>query len=75
MEAIDLVFSASIVDVPSPLQSQTVYDEEFVCVVDAKSSYRKALTVEQYMKAEHIIVSIQGGIQVAPDKQSCGSRL
>ncbi len=66
--SVDLVFSASIVDVPSPLQSQTVYDEEFVCVVDAKSSYRKALTVEQYMKAEHIIVSIQGGIQVAPDK-------
>ena len=64
----DLVFSASIVDVPSPLQSQAIYDEEFVCVVDAKSSYKKSLTIGQYIKAEHIVVGIQGGIQVAPDK-------
>jgi DNA-binding transcriptional LysR family regulator len=66
--SVDLVFSASTVDAPSPLQSQTIYDEEFVCAVDAKSPFKKTLTIAQYIKAEHISVSIQGGIQVAPDK-------
>lgn len=66
--SVDLVFSASIVETPSPLLSQTVYDEEFICVVDAKSSYKKSLTIGQYIKAEHVVVSIQSGIQVAPDK-------
>jgi DNA-binding transcriptional LysR family regulator len=66
--SVDLVFIASLVEVPSPLTSQGVYDEEFVCVVDAKSSFKKALTIEQYMKAKHVTVSIQRGLQVAPDK-------
>ncbi len=66
--SVDLVFSASTVDAPSPLQSQTVYNEDFVCVVDAKSPYKKAINIGQYLKAEHITVSIQSGIQVAPDK-------
>jgi len=66
--SVDLVFSASLVEVPAPLQSQTIYDEEFVCVVDANSPYKKTLTITQYLKAEHVVVSIQSGIQVAPDK-------
>ena len=66
--SVDLVFSASLVEVPSPLQGQMIYDEKFVCVVDAKSPYKKALTIKQYIEAKHVIVSIQGGIQVAPDK-------
>ena len=66
--SVDLSFGASSVEAPSPLQSQTIYEEEFVCAVDAKSPFTKALTLAQYMKAEHISISILGGIQVAPDK-------
>jgi DNA-binding transcriptional LysR family regulator len=66
--SVDLAFSASSVEAPPPLQSQTIYEEEFVCVVDAKSFFTKTLTITQYMKAEHISISILGGIQVAPDK-------
>ena len=44
------------------------YDDEFVCVVDAKSKFRKALTIEQYLEAKHVAVNIQRGLQVAPDK-------
>lgn len=66
--SVDLAFSASSVEAPSPLQSQTIYEEEFVCAVDAKSPFKKALTLAQYMKAEHISIGILGGIQVAPDK-------
>ena len=35
--SVDLVFLASVVEVPSSLNSQLVYDEEFVCAVDAQS--------------------------------------
>ena len=66
--SVDLAFGASSVEAPPPLQSQTIYEEEFVCAVDAKSPFPKALTLAQYMRAEHISISIQGGIQVAPDK-------
>jgi DNA-binding transcriptional LysR family regulator len=66
--SVDLAFSASSVEAPSALQSQTIYEEEFVCAVDAKSPFTKALNLAQYMKAEHISISILGGIQVAPDK-------
>ena len=66
--SVDLVCSASSVDVPSPLQSQRIYDEEFVCAVDSKSPFKRALTISQYINAEHISVSILGGIQVVPDR-------
>ena len=66
--SVDLTFGASIVEAPSPLQSQTIYDEEFVCVVDAKYPSKQAMSMEQYVGAEHICVSIQGGVQATPDK-------
>jgi DNA-binding transcriptional LysR family regulator len=65
---IDLAMAASIVDVPPPLQSQMIYNEDFLCAVDAKSPYKRALTIGQYMKAEHLSIAIQSGIQVVPDK-------
>jgi DNA-binding transcriptional LysR family regulator len=65
---VDLVFSAGNVEAPSPLTSQTIYEEEFICAVDANSRFKKALTISQYIEAEHISVSILGGLQVAPDK-------
>lgn len=66
--SVDLVLSASVVDAPPPLQSERIYDEELVCVVDAKSPLKRQVNIRQYMKAKHVIVSIQSGSQVAPDK-------
>jgi DNA-binding transcriptional LysR family regulator len=65
---VDLAMAASIVDVPPPLQSQMIYTEDFLCAMDAKSPYKRALTINQYIKAEHISIAIQSGIQVVPDK-------
>ena len=65
---IDLALSANSLEIPSQLQSQMIYNEEFVCVVDAKSSYKQSLTIAQYIKADHVSISIQGGMQVIPDK-------
>jgi DNA-binding transcriptional LysR family regulator len=65
---IDLAVAASIVEAPPPLQSQMIYDEDFLCAVDANSPYKRTLTIGQYIKAEHISIAIQSGIQVVPDK-------
>jgi DNA-binding transcriptional LysR family regulator len=66
--SVDLSFGASSVEAPPPLQSQTIYDEQFVCVADGNRRLPKSLTLSQYVKIEHISISILGGIQVAPDK-------
>ena len=66
--SVDLAFGSSTVDPPSALQSQTIYEEQFVCVADAKRRLPKSLTLEQYLKLEHISITILGGIQVSPDK-------
>lgn len=66
--SIDLAMAASTVEVPQPLQSQMIYEEEFVCAVDAKFPVKRALTIAQYIKAEHISIAILGGLQVVPDK-------
>jgi DNA-binding transcriptional LysR family regulator len=66
--SIDLAFASHTVEAPPPLQSQTIYDEQFVCVADGKRHFPKALTLKQYLKLEHISIDILGGIQVSPDK-------
>jgi hypothetical protein len=58
----------STVETPSALQSQTIYKEQFVCVADAKRRLPKSVTLEHYLKLEHISITILGGIQVSPDK-------
>ncbi len=66
--SVDLAFGSNLVEVPPPLQSQTIYEEGFVCVADRKRRLPKSLTLEQYLKLEHMSISILGGIQVSPDK-------
>ena len=66
--SVDLSFGASSVEAPSPLQGQTIYEEQFVCVADRNRRLPKSLPLAQYVKLEHISISILGGIQVSPDK-------
>ncbi|MGB2668797.1 MAG: LysR substrate-binding domain-containing protein, partial [Candidatus Acidiferrum sp.] len=66
--SVDLAFGSSTVEPPSALQSQTIYEEQFVCVADAKRRLPKSLTLGQYLKLEHISITILGGVQVSPDK-------
>jgi DNA-binding transcriptional LysR family regulator len=66
--SVDLAFASSTVEPPSALQSQSIYEEQFVCVADAKRRLPKSLTLEQYLNLEHISITILGGIQVSPDK-------
>ncbi len=66
--SVGLAFGSSTVEPPSVLQSQTTYEEQFVCVADSKRRLPRSLTLEQYLKLEHICITILGGIQVSPDK-------
>ena len=55
--------------VPSPLQTEVIYEEELVCVVAAESPCRRQLTLKQYLAAEHISVDIVEGSQYIPEKR------
>jgi DNA-binding transcriptional LysR family regulator len=54
---------------PSPLQSEVIYEEELVCVVAADNPRRRQLTLKQYLAAEHIGVDIIEGSQLLPEKR------
>jgi DNA-binding transcriptional LysR family regulator len=66
---LDLVLNADDGFVPSHLQSEAIYDEDFVCVVAAEAPYTRRLTLKQYLEAEHVGVGIFGGRQTIPERR------
>jgi DNA-binding transcriptional LysR family regulator len=64
---IDLLLNADDGTLPAQFTSEILFDDEFVCVVAAESRFRRRLTLEQYLQAAHIGVSILGGRQTIPD--------
>jgi DNA-binding transcriptional LysR family regulator len=50
------------------LNKEVIFDVDFVCVVSGKSRFAKAITLKQYLAAEHVAVDIIGGVQTHPDK-------
>jgi DNA-binding transcriptional LysR family regulator len=67
--SLDLVLNADDASPPSQLQSEVIYNEEFVCVAAAESKYARRLSIKQYLEAEHIGISILGNSQVIPEKR------
>jgi DNA-binding transcriptional LysR family regulator len=66
---LDLAFNAEDANMPPQLQSEVIYQEEFACVVAAQTTYKRRLTMKQYLEAEHISISILGGLQTIPEKR------
>jgi DNA-binding transcriptional LysR family regulator len=54
---------------PAHIQTEKLYREDWVCAVDRRSRIGEALTLEQYLAQEHIVVSTLPGVQTIPDKQ------
>ena len=66
---IDLVLSNDEVLVPSHMESQRLYRERWYCVVSSSSNLPKRLSLQRYLEAEHIAVSVLDGVQTIPDKR------
>lgn len=66
---LDLIFLVEEGLLPSHLQSEPLYREEWLCVVAQESSFGKKLTLKQYIAAEHLTVCTLPGVQSIPDKR------
>jgi DNA-binding transcriptional LysR family regulator len=66
---LDLALMSTEVSIPSQLQSEMIYHEEFVCVLSADAPYTRQLTLKQYLAAEHVGVGVIEGSQNIPEKR------
>ena len=66
---IDLILHADDDNIPSHLSRQAIFEEEFICVVAQSSFYGDRLTLDQYLNASHVGVTIFGGSQTIPDQR------
>jgi DNA-binding transcriptional LysR family regulator len=66
---IDLLLVADDGTAPANFTKEVIFEVEFVCVVAKESEFRRALTLKQYLAADHIGVDIVGGIQTIPEKR------
>lgn len=62
---LDLVLNA---DHDTSLRKVVIFEVDFVCVVSRKSKFERAITLKQYLAADHVAVDIIGGVQTHPDK-------
>jgi DNA-binding transcriptional LysR family regulator len=65
---LDLVLDADHDTSTFHLSKEVIFEVDFVCVVSRKSKFERAITLKQYLAAEHVAVDIIGGVQTHPDK-------
>jgi DNA-binding transcriptional LysR family regulator len=65
---LDLVLNADDGTVPNHLSKEMMFEVDFVCVVSAKSKFKRAITLKQYLAASHVAVDIIGGVQTILEK-------
>jgi DNA-binding transcriptional LysR family regulator len=65
---LDLVLNADHDTSTLHLSKEIIFEVDFVCVVSRKSKFERAISLKQYLAAEHVAVDIIGGVQTHPDK-------
>jgi DNA-binding transcriptional LysR family regulator len=65
---LDLVLNADHDTSTFHLSKEVIFEVDFVCVVSRKSKFERAITLKQYLAAEHVAVDIIGGVQTHPDQ-------
>src|SRR3989442_9731021 len=65
---LDLVLNADHDTSTFNLSKEVIFEVDFVCVVSRKSKFERAITLKQYLAAEHVAVDIIGGVQTHPAK-------
>jgi DNA-binding transcriptional LysR family regulator len=66
---IDLMLVADDGYAPTHFAREVIFEVDFVCVVAKESRFSGGLTLKQYLAADHIGISILGGIQTIPEKR------
>jgi DNA-binding transcriptional LysR family regulator len=66
---LDLMLVADDGYAPAHFAKEAIFEVDFVCVVARESRFSGALTLKQYLAADHIGISILGGIQTIPEKR------
>jgi DNA-binding transcriptional LysR family regulator len=66
---LDLVLDADHDTSTFRLSKEVIFEADFVCVVSRKSKFDRAITLKQYLAADHVAVDIIGGVQTHPEKQ------
>jgi DNA-binding transcriptional LysR family regulator len=66
---LDLMLNADHDTAAVHLSKEVIFEVDFVCVVSRKSKFARAITLKQYLAAEHVGVDIVGGVQTHPDRQ------
>jgi DNA-binding transcriptional LysR family regulator len=65
---LDLAFWVN--DAPAPLASETLFEEDFVCVMDADHpAHGQPLTVERYLAFSHAVVGVLDGRQTVIEQR------
>jgi DNA-binding transcriptional LysR family regulator len=66
---LDIALSNDDVLIPSHLNSQLLYREDWHCIVAKESPHRGPFPLDAYLAADHIAVSTIDGVQSIPDKR------
>src|SRR5580692_4606137 len=69
---LDLMLNADDGYLPPRFASEMIFDDSFSCVAAKESKYPRALTLKQYLAAEHVGVGIWNELQTLPDKRLAG---
>src|ERR1700730_3844773 len=66
---LDMLLNADDGTAPAHFVKEVIFEVDFVCVVAKESRFSRALTLKQYLAADHIGIDIVGGIQTIPEKR------
>jgi len=66
---LDLLLNADDGTAPAHFAREIIFEVDFASVVAKESRFSRALTLKQYLAADHIGVGILGGIQTIPEKR------
>ena len=69
---LDLMLNADDGYLPPRFASEMIFDDTYSCVAAKNTKYPKALTLKQYLAAEHVGVGIWNELQTLPDKRLAG---
>lgn len=66
---LDLMLGAEDDQVPDQFEKETIFSESFACVVWRGSRRRRPVSLTEYLRAQHVTVSVLGGKQTVPERQ------